>query len=51
MQTLFFMTEGDSFGVMESMVGHMFTNASIRELMEKCSKVVDSHEVTIVKKL
>ena len=50
-QTLFFMTEWDSFGAMESMMEHMFADAEMRGMMLEWSKVVDSHEISILKEL
>ncbi len=51
MQTLFFVTEWDSFGALESMMEHMFADAEMKMLMFEWSKVVESHEISIMKEL
>lgn len=50
-QTLFFVTESDSFGALESMREHMFADAEMKMLMFEWSKVVESHEISIMKEL
>ncbi len=50
-QTLFFVTESDSFGALESMSVHMFADAEMTMLMFECARVVESHEISIMKEL
>ena len=50
-QTLYFQTEWQSLSQMETLMEKMFSDMEMREMMEKWSGVVQSHEVTLLKEL
>lgn len=50
-QTLYFQTEWQSLSQMEALMEKMFSDMEMREMMEKWSGVVESHEVTLLKEL